>query len=96
MGRKSFCQENQNDNTAIKTHIEKLVRHQSVLFFIFMEKAVRKILNTKEDLKPTDQNLPITPELLSQIDHAVAVSFGLDGMLNPKEKEEDPDGAASG
>ena len=23
-------------------------------------------------------------------------SFGLDGMLNPKEKEEDPDGAASG
>ena len=46
-------------------------------------------MNKKEDLKPTDQNLPITPELLSQIDHAVAISFGLDGMLNPKEKEED-------
>lgn len=55
-----------------------------------------KILNKKEELKPTDQNLPITPELLSQIDHAVAVSFGLDGMLNPTEKEEDPDDAASG
>lgn len=53
-------------------------------------------MNIKEELKPTDQNLPITPELLSQIDHAVAVSFGLDGMLNPTEKEEDPDGAASG
>ena len=50
----------------------------------------------KEDLKPIDQNLSITPELLSQIDHAVAVSFGLDGMLNPTEKEEDPDDAASG
>ena len=53
-------------------------------------------MNIKEELKPTDQNLPITSELLSQIDHAVAISFGLDGMLNPKEKEEDPDGAASG
>ena len=53
-------------------------------------------MNIKEELKPTDQNLPITPELLSQIDHAVAVSFGLDGMLNTKEKQEDPDGAASG
>ena len=53
-------------------------------------------MNIKEELKPTDQNLPITSELLSQIDHAVAVSFGLDGILKPTEKEEDPDGAASG
>ena len=65
-------------------------------FFVFKEKAGGRNLNKKEELKPTDQNLPITPELLSQIDHAVAVSFGLDGMLNPKEKEEDPDGSASG
>ena len=53
-------------------------------------------MNKKEDLNPTDQHPPITPEMLSQIDHAVAVSFGLDGMLNPKVNEEDPDSAASG
>lgn len=60
-----------------------------------MEKVGEKILNKKEDLKLTDQHPPITPEMLSQIDHAVAVSFGLDGILNPKEKEEDPDGTDS-
>ena len=55
---------------------------------------MRKILNKKEELKPTDQNPPITPEMLSQIDHAIAVSFGLDGMLNPKEKGDNPDDTA--
>ena len=53
-------------------------------------------MNQKEDLKVAEQNPPLTSEMLSQIDHAVAVSFGLDGMLNPKEKEEDPDDTASG
>lgn len=53
-------------------------------------------MNKREGPKRTDQNPLITPEMLSQIDHAVAVSFGLDEMLNPKEKEEDPNGAASG
>ena len=53
-------------------------------------------MNKKEDLKPTDQNLPITPELLSQIDRVVAVCFVFDGMLKPTEKEEDPDDVASG
>lgn len=51
-------------------------------------------MSNKKDLKLTDQHPPLTPEMLSQIDHAVAVSFGLDRMLDPEEKE-DPDGTDS-
>lgn len=60
----------------------------------FKKQAGGRSLSNKKDLKPTDQHPPLTPEMLSQIDHSVAVSFGLDRMLDPEEKE-DPDGTDS-